>query len=450
MFKKILVANRAEVAIRVMRACREMGIRTVAVYSEADRDCLHRRYADEDLCIGPAPSESSYLNIPSIISAAEVTDADAIHPGYGFLAENAHFAEVCESCKVAFIGPRPQAIEALGNKVSARKKVKALGLPVVPGSDDVVKDSGEALRVASEIGYPLIIKAQSGGGGRGMKVAHNDNRLVSAFSIAQAEAGLSSGDNSLYLEKYIEGARHIEFQIMADNYGRIIHLGERDCSIQRRYQKLVEESPSPGLDPKLRKQMARAALKIASAYEYNNIGTVEFLLDPEENFYFLEVNTRVQVEHPVTEARCGIDIIKEQIRLASGEKLRFSQRDIVMKGAAIECRIYAEDISRNFMPEPGKIVNLYLPGGFGIRVDSHVYQDYIMPPYYDSLVAKLIAYGNDRSEAIARMKRALEELVIDGIKTTAPFCLELLSDPNFKRGRLPRDLFKTFALPSTS
>ncbi len=436
MFQKILIANRGEIALRIIRACKEMGISTVAVYSEADRDSLHVRYADEDICIGPPPSAESYLRIPNIISAAEITDVEAIHPGYGFLSENSHFAEVCESCKIKFIGTPPNIMKLMGDKTLAKKKMKEAGIAVIPGSEGPVKNKEEALKIAREIQYPVIIKAAAGGGGRGMKIAHNDVRLVNAFFVAQAEAEAAFGDPRLYIEKYIEQPRHIEFQILADEYGNIIHLGERDCTIQRRHQKLIEESPAPNVDRKLRRRMADTAIRGAGAVDYIGVGTIEFLVDRDEKFYFMEMNTRLQVEHPVTEMVTSIDIVKEQIRIASGMKLQHRQEDIQIRGSAIECRINAEDAENGFTPCAGKISAHNVPGGPGIRVDTHIYSEYVISPYYDSLIAKLIAFGENRSETIARMRRALEEYVIEGVKTTIPAHRHIFNSPLFVSGTL--------------
>ena len=436
MFSKILIANRGEIALRVIRACRELGIPTVAVYSEADRDSLHVRFADEAVCIGPAPSQDSYLNIPAIISAAEVMDVEAIHPGYGFLAENAHFAEICESCNITFIGPKSQTIRVMGDKVVAKETMVKNKVSVTPGGDGVIESKEEALEVAKEIKYPVIIKAAAGGGGKGMRVCHNDITLVSSFTIAQNEAEANFGNPDVYIEKYIERPRHIEFQIMADQFGNVVHLGERDCSIQRRHQKLLEEAPSPALNEDLRQKMGETAVRAAQAVNYKGAGTVEFLLDSNDEFYFMEMNTRVQVEHPVTEMVTGIDIIKEQIRIAAGEKLSFKQEDIVIRGVAIECRINAEDPKNNFIPSPGMIEELNIPGGFGVRIDTHIYQGYQISPYYDSLVAKLIVHANTRMEAIYRMNRALEEFYIGPIKTTIGLHIEILKDPRFLKGKV--------------
>ena len=435
MFSKILIANRGEIALRIIRACRELGIGTVAVYSEADVNSLHVRFADESICIGPPPSSSSYLSIPNIISAAEVMDVEAIHPGYGFLAENAHFAEVCESCGIRFIGPTPENIRSMGDKIEARKLMRKAGLPVIPGSEGVVRNKEEALSIAKKIGYPVMIKAAAGGGGKGMRIAHNDVSLAGAFLTARAEAEASFGNPELYIEKCIQDPRHIEFQILADKFGKIIHLGERECTIQRRYQKLIEESPSSAVDKKLRKRMGDSALRAAKTIKYMNAGTVEFLLDREGHFYFMEMNTRIQVEHSVTEMVTGIDLVKEQIRLAQGDKLRYHQDRIKLNGWAIECRINAEDPENDFLPTPGEINTCQFPGGPGIRVDSHIYPSYYIPPFYDSLLAKLITHGADREEAIARMQRALAEFEISGVKTTIPFHSAVLNNPLFIRGK---------------
>ena len=435
MFQKILVANRGEIALRIIRTCKEMGIATVAVYSEADTDSLHVRYADEDICIGPPPSSESYLHIAGIISAAEITDVEAIHPGYGFLSENPHFAEVCESCGIKFIGTPPEIMKQMGDKTLAKKKMKEVGIPVIPGSEGIVKDRDEALKIARKLQYPVIVKAAAGGGGRGMKVAHNDVRLANAFLIAQSEAEASFGDSRLYMEKYIERPRHIEFQILGDEYGNIVHLGERDCTIQRRHQKLIEESPAPNIDEKLRQRMAEAAIRGAKAINYVGAGTIEFLVDKDGDFYFVEMNTRLQVEHPVTEMVTSIDIVKEQIRIAAGEKLRHLQKDISIHGSAIECRVNAEDAKNGFTPCSGKILVHNVPGGLGIRVDTHVYSEYTIPPYYDSLIAKVIACGENRPETIARMRRALEEYVIEGVKTTIDLHRDIFNSPLFANGR---------------
>ena len=434
MFSKILIANRGEIALRIIRACRELGIRTVAVYSEADRNSMHVRFADEAICIGSAQSSKSYLNIPAIISAAEITDVEAIHPGYGFLAENSHFAEICASCHIKFIGPTPENMRLMGDKMMARSTMQKLGLPIVPGSSGAIKSKEEALKVAQRIGYPVIIKAAAGGGGKGMRICHNDIKLASSFMTAQAEAEANFGNAAVYIERYIDKPRHIEIQVLADQFGHVVYLGERDCSIQRRHQKLLEESPSPVVDSKMRKRIGELAVKACKSVNYQNAGTIEFLLDSHGNFYFMEMNTRIQVEHPVTEAVTGIDLIKEQLRIASGEKLDLRQEDIKFSGAAIECRINAEDYENNFMPCPGKIDILNLPGGPGVRVDTHIYQGYEIPPFYDSMVAKLIVHGKDRKEAIKIMQRALNEFSIGPIKTTIPFHIRLLENPLFIKG----------------
>jgi len=434
LFSKILIANRGEIALRIIRACRELGIRTVAVFSEADRNSQHVRFADEALCIGPAQSSKSYLNIPSIISAAEITDVEAIHPGYGFLAENSHFAEICESCHIKFIGPTPENIRMMGDKMNARTTMHKVGLPIVPGSPEIVKSKEDAIKIAQKIKYPVIIKAASGGGGKGMRICHNDVTLASSFMTAQAEAEANFGNPNVYIEKYVEKPRHVEVQILADKYGHIVHLGERDCSLQRRHQKLLEESPSPIINEKLRRRIGEAAVKAAKAVNYVNAGTIEFLVDKNSNFYFMEMNTRIQVEHPVTEAVTGIDLIKQQLLIASGEKLSFKQEDIHFRGAAIECRINAEDYENNFLPCPGKVETFHAPGGPGVRLDSHVYQGYVIPSYYDSLIAKLIVYGKNRQEAVRIMQRALGEFDIGPIKTTIPFHQKVLENPQFLKG----------------
>ncbi len=450
MFSKILIANRGEIALRIIRACRELNIKTVAVYSEVDRDSSHVRFADEAVCIGPAPSADSYLNIPAIISAAEVTDVEAIHPGYGFLAENAHFAEICQSCNINFIGPTPQAIRAMGDKVIAKQTMRKIGVPLTPGGKGVVKTKEEALDIAKKIRYPVIIKASAGGGGKGMRVCHNDVTLVSSFTMAQKEAEANFGNPDVYIEKYLQDPRHIEFQIMADHYGNIIHLGERDCSIQRRHQKLLEEAPSPALDSKLRKRMGDAAVRAAKSVNYRNVGTIEFLLDSHGEFYFMEMNTRIQVEHPVTEMVTGIDIVKEQLKIAAGEKLKIKQDDVKIHGAAIECRINAEDPDNGFIPSPGKIEQLNLPGGPGVRVDTHIYTGYKIPPNYDSMVAKLITFGKNRREAISIMSRALEEFYISPIKTTIGLHSKILNHPLFLEGRVTTHFLEKIIKPEGS
>ena len=434
MFSKILIANRGEIALRIIRACKEMGIKTVAVYSQADADSLHVRNADTAICIGPAAPGASYLLIDRILSVAAICDVDAIHPGYGFLAENAYFAEACRKHKITFIGPTPEAMRALGDKNTARDTMKRAGVPTTPGSDGLILSESDALKTAHTLGYPVIIKASAGGGGRGMRIAHTDASLIQSYHAAKSEAEIAFGDGALYMEKYLVNPRHIEFQIIADNYGNVVHLGERDCSIQRRQQKLLEESPSPSLNPKLRERMGAAAVKAAKAANYSNVGTIEFLLTDKEEFYFMEMNTRVQVEHPVTEQVTGVDIIKEQIRVAAGEKLSFRQKDIKVTGHAIECRINAENPARNFAPCPG-LVKLFVPaGGPGVRVDTHVYTGYRIPPYYDSMIAKLIVVGADREQALARCRRALDEFIVEGVSTTIPFSQLIMSNKDFIAG----------------
>jgi acetyl-CoA carboxylase, biotin carboxylase subunit len=437
MFEKILVANRGEIAVRIIRACKELNVRTVAVYSEPDANSMHVQMADEAICIGKGPSSESYLRIDRLISAAEIADVDAIHPGYGFLSENAHFADVCESCNIRFIGPSSRAMNALEDKAVSRNLAKKAGVPTPPGSEGLVINEQEALIVAKRIGYPVMIKAIAGGGGRGMRVAHNDISLVKGYHTARNEAEKAFGNSGVYIEKFIENPHHIEFQILGDNRGHIIHLNERDCSIQRRNQKIIEETPSPLIEHKfkdLRKKMGKAAVRIAETANYTNAGTVEFIVDDKGNFYFLEVNKRIQVEHPITEEVTGIDLVKYQIMIAMGEPLRHSQSDIQIKGSAIECRINAEDPFDDFRPCPGRIEMYYAPGGRGVRVDSHAYAGYSIPPHYDSMIGKLITYGKDRREAMDLMSRALSEYMITGIKTTIPFEQAILQDPNFRRG----------------
>jgi len=435
MFDKLLVANRGEIAVRVIRACRELGIKTVAVYSEADRNALHVNMADEAFCIGPPPAAKSYLNITGIISVAEVTGADAIHPGYGFLAENAAFAEVCESCGITFVGPPVAALETMGAKARAREAVAAAGVPVVPGSGGVVT-AKEAVEIAEEIGYPVLIKASAGGGGRGMRTAHHREDLLQALQTAQAEAQAAFGNPDVYIEKYIEEPRHIEVQVLGDRYGKIVYLGERDCSVQRRNQKLLEEAPSPAVTPALRQQLGEAAVRAARAVGYYNAGTVEFLLDRKNNFYFIEMNARIQVEHPVTEMVTGLDLVKEQIRIAAGEPVALNQEEVTINGWAIECRINAEDAWRDFAPCPGRVTAYLPPGGPGVRVDSALYPGYEVTSYYDSLLAKLIVWGKDRREAIARMERALGEFIIEGVTTTIPFHQRVVNNAFFRRGEV--------------
>ncbi len=435
MFKKILIANRGEIALRVICACRELGIKTVAVYSEADENSLHVRFADEDVCIGPARSADSYLSVPAVLSAAEITGADAIHPGYGFLSESAYLAEVCEACHIRFIGPAPNVIRLLGDKARARRAMKKAGIPILPGSDGPVDSEEKAQKIAKDLGYPVIIKAVAGGGGRGMRVIRAPNELAKALKTAQREAEAAFGVGDVYIEKYVERPRHVEFQVLGDQHGAVVHLGERECSIQRRHQKLLEEAPSVAVTEKMRRKLGGAVVDAARAVQYTNAGTFEFLLDDKGNFYFLEVNTRVQVEHPVTEMITGVDIVKEQIRIAAGERLSFKQGDVTFTGHAIECRINAEDPD-TFAPSPGVIHAFSVPGGPGVRVDTFAHSECTIPPYYDSLIAKIIAHGRDRQEAIARMRRTLEMTVIEGIKTSIPLHLRILSDPDFVAGRL--------------
>jgi len=441
MIEKVLIANRGEIALRVIRACREMGIMTVAVYSQADSESLHVKLADEAYCIGPPQSGRSYLHIPALISTAVVTGADAIHPGYGFLSENSNFAEICATHRIKFIGPSVNAIESMGDKASAREAMRAAGVPVVPGSHGLITDESEAARLAKEIGFPVIIKATAGGGGRGMRVANDPNQLLTALASARSEASAAFGDGGVYIEKYLKPIRHVEIQVMADQHGNVIHLGERDCSVQRRHQKLIEESPSPALTPELRAKMGEAAVNAAKNIGYEGAGTVEFIFANGE-FYFMEMNTRIQVEHPVTEFITGTDLIKEQIRVASGEKLSWTQEQIEFRGHAIECRINAEDPDRNFMPSPGRIDAYIAPGGPGVRIDSHCYPGYVIPQFYDSLVSKLIVWGSDRAEAIARMQRALDEYAITGIKTTIPFHQRVLAHPVFQSGEVSTDFIE--------
>lgn len=445
MFSKILIANRGEIALRIIRACKELRISTVAVYSEADKDSLHVRFADEAVCIGKASSAESYLSIQSIISAAEITDVDAIHPGYGFLSENARFAEICELCKIEFIGPTPQTIRLMGDKITAKETARKAGVPLTPGGKGIVKTVEEALVIAKQIKYPVIIKATAGGGGKGMRVCHNDITLRSSFKLAQTEAEANFKNPDVYIEKYIEDPRHVEFQILADYHGNVIHLGERDCSVQRRHQKLIEESPSPALSEKLRKKMGEAAVKAAKAANYRGVGTVEFLLDKNNDFFFMEMNTRIQVEHPVTEMVTGLDLIKEQIRVACGEKLTLKQEDVKLQGHAIECRINAEDSANNFMPCPGKIEQLNLPGGLGVRVDTHIYSGYKISPYYDSMVAKLIVHGRNRAEALSIMRRALDEFYVAPIKTTIPIHIQILNHRDFVKGNISTHFIEKMA-----
>ena len=444
MFEKILIANRGEIAVRIIRACREMGIKTVAVYSEADRDSLHTLLADEAICIGPAPSGQSYLNMERILAATVAMKAEAIHPGFGFLSENARFADLCEKCKIAFIGPSASIINRMGNKSEARKTMMEAGVPVVPGGKEPVHKSEEALVLAKKIGFPVMIKASSGGGGKGMRISYGEEDFEGNFQNAQMESIKGFSDDTMYLEKYIEKPRHIEFQIMADKYGNVVHLGERDCSIKRRHQKVLEESPSVAISSELRTKMGETAVRAAKAVGYENAGTIEFLLDKDKNFYFMEMNTRIQVEHPVTELVSGLDLIKEQIRVAAGEPLSVSQSEIQIQGHAIECRINAENPVRNFMPCPGKITNVHVPGGNGIRVDTHIYNDYKVPANYDSMLMKLIVHGKDRDEAIAKMRSALGELIIEGIDTNLDFQFEILCHPAYEDGDTDTHFIQTY------
>jgi acetyl-CoA carboxylase biotin carboxylase subunit len=434
-FKKILVANRGEIALRVIWACKELGVKTVAVYSEADRDSLHVRFADQAICIGPPRNIESYLNIPAIISAAEVTGAEAIHPGYGFLSESGYMAEICEACNIRFIGPGPQAIRLMGDKSRAKKAMTKAGVPVIPGSQGVLEDEEKVERTAKDIGFPVILKASAGGGGRGMRIVRQASELTQAFRAAQSEAAAAFGVPDVYMEKYVENPRHIEIQVMADAKGNVVHLGERECSIQRRHQKLIEEAPSPVMTERLRRRMGRAAVDAAAAVDYVSAGTIEFLVDADDNYYFMEMNTRIQVEHGVTELVTGVDLVKEQILVAAGERLSFSQRDVAFKGHAIECRINAED-PETFVPSPGVIRYFHVPGGPGVRVDTFAHDGCSISPYYDSLVAKVMSWGRDRAEAIARMRRCLDGMIVDGIKTTIPLHRLLMDDPEFQAGKL--------------
>jgi len=433
-FNKVLIANRGEIAVRIIRACREMGIATVAVYSEADRDALHTQLADEAVCIGPAPAKDSYLKIQNILSACVLTGAEAIHPGFGFLSENSRFAKMCKECNIVFIGPSPECIDKMGNKSNARDLMISAGVPVVPGSEGAIKNETQLIQTASEIGYPVMVKASAGGGGRGIRIVYEQERLVKDYESAKAESKAAFGDDTIYMEKFIEKPRHVEIQILGDKHGNVVYLGERDCSIQRRNQKVLEEAPCPVMTEKLRKQMGDTAVRAAKAVNYDNAGTIEFLLDKSGHFYFMEMNTRIQVEHPVTEMITGIDLIKEQIKIAAGEELQFTQSDIKLEGHAIECRINAENTEKGFMPSPGKIERLILPGGFNVRVDSAVYQGYVIPPNYDSMIAKLIVHGKDREEAIMKMRRALYEFIIEGVHTNIDFQLQILNDDDFVKG----------------
>jgi len=442
MFRKILIANRGEIALRIIQACRELGVKTVAVYSTADRDSLHVTYADEDVCIGPPPSIESYLNVSSVISAAEITGAEAVHPGYGFLAENASFAEALEECRIGWIGPLPQSIRLMGDKSQARQTAIEAGVPVVPGSTEPITAVADAKRVAAEVGYPVILKASAGGGGRGMRIVQDESQLASQLETASEEAHRAFGDGSIYLEKYLVEPRHIEFQVLGDRFGRVVQVGERECSIQRRHQKLVEEAPSPALSPDLRKQMGGAAVRLAEYVGYQNAGTVEFLLDRDDSFYFMEMNTRIQVEHPVTEMVTGLDLIKQQLKIAAGEPLEIGD-DLRLRGHAIECRINAEH-PETFTPSPGRITTFHPPGGPGVRVDTHAYEDYVVPAYYDSLIAKLIVHGADREEALLRMERALDFFVIEGVHTSIELQREIIQHPRFRAGQFSTRFMERF------
>jgi acetyl-CoA carboxylase biotin carboxylase subunit len=443
-FSKILIANRGEIALRILRTCEELGIATVAVHSTVDRHALHVQLADEAVCIGDPPSSKSYLNIPNIIAAALTRNASAIHPGYGFLAENARFAEICADHQIVFVGPSPESIRAMGDKSTAKATVKRVQVPTIPGSDGLVQDEQAAIVLAQAIGYPLMIKATAGGGGRGMRLVREPDELVKSFLAAQGEADAAFGNPGLYMERFVECPRHIEVQILADSYGNVVHLGERDCSIQRRHQKLLEESPSPALSPELRETMGAAAVRVAKSIQYVGAGTIEFLLDQQGNFYFMEMNTRIQVEHPVTEMVTGLDLIAEQIRIAQGERLSFTQEQVQLRGHAIECRVNAEDPDHNFRPNPGRISGYLPPGGNGVRIDSHVYTDYEIPPYYDSLIGKLIVWGHDRPAAIRRMRRALREFAITGLPTTIGFHQRILESPEFLEGRVYTNFVEQF------
>jgi acetyl-CoA carboxylase biotin carboxylase subunit len=446
MFKKILIANRGEIALRVLWACKELGANTVAVYSEADADSLHVRFADEAVCIGPPRNIDSYLNIPAIISAAEITGADAIHPGYGFLSESAYLAEICEACNLKFIGPGPQAIRLMGDKSRAKKAMMKAGVPVVPGSNGVVEDEEKAVRIARDVGFPVILKASAGGGGRGMRIVRSAADLAQAFRAAQAEAQAAFGVPDVYIERYVEGPRHVEVQVMADSKGNVVHLGERECSIQRRHQKIIEESPSPVVGPRLRKRIGKTAVEAAAAVQYVNAGTIEFLLDQDGGFYFMEMNTRIQVEHGVTELVTGRDLVKEQIRVAAGEPLSFSQKEIRFEGHALECRINAED-PVTFVPSPGTIQHFYQPGGPGVRLDTFAHEGCDIPPYYDSLIGKLMTHGRDRAEAIARMRRCLDMTIVEGIKTNIALHRRILADPDFVEGRFDTRFMDRYLAP---
>ena len=440
---KILIANRGEIAVRIIRACKEMNIKTVAVYSEADKYSLHAKLADEAICIGPAQSNKSYLNIKNLIEAANITGSDSIHPGFGFLSENSKFAQICEESNIKFIGPKSDVIDLLGNKSNSKKLMQQAGVPVIPGSKGSIKNIKEAKQICEDIGYPIMLKAAAGGGGKGIRVVNPEDELEQSYNIVKQEARNAFSNDEIYIEKFIENPRHVEIQILADEHGNIVHLGERDCTIQRNHQKMIEETPSTAIDDKLRNKMGAAAVKAAKIAGYTSCGTVEFLVDGDRNFYFMEMNTRIQVEHPITEMRTGIDIVKEQIRIAAGEELKFKQKDIKFEGHSIECRINAENPSKNFMPCPGKIEDIHLPGGNGIRVDTAIYNGYVIPPYYDSMIAKIIVHGATRNEAISKMKRSLEELVIDGPDTNRDFLFEIIKNLNFIRGRFDTSFIET-------
>ena len=450
MFSKVLVANRGEIAVRIIRACKELGIGTVAIYSEADEMALHVRLADEAVCVGPASSARSYLNVPNIISAALLTGAEAIHPGYGYLAERARFAEICEDHGLVFIGPKPATIDRMGDKAAARSTMQAAGVPVIAGSDGPVESDGEAIEIATEIGYPIIVKASAGGGGKGMRVVRSQDELIRALNLARAEADAAFGSSEVYIEKFVQRPRHVEIQIVADNYGNIIHLGERECSLQRRQQKVLEEAPCIAITPRMREAMGQAAVAGAKAVDYVSIGTVEFLVDESGRFFFMEMNTRIQVEHPVTEMVTGIDLVKEQLRIAAGKELAYKQEDVTLRGHAIECRINAEDAAAGFVPSPGTISAYHVPGGMGIRVDSSLYTGWEVSPFYDPMIAKVVAWGRNREEAVARMQVALDEMVIEGIKTSIPFHLELLRDTGFQEGNIHTKYIEETFMPNLS
>ena len=445
---KILIANRGEIAVRIIRACKEMNIKTVAVYSEADKDALHTRLADEAICIGPANSSKSYLNFKNIIEAANITGADCIHPGFGFLSENSRFAQICEESNIKFIGPSYKVIELMGNKSNAKELMKSVGVPIVPGSDGTVKNAEDAIKIAEKIGYPVMLKAVAGGGGKGIRVVNSQSELITSYNLVKQEAKISFNNDEIYMEKFIQNPRHVEIQILADEHGNVIHLGERDCSIQRKNQKILEETPSTAIDDKLRNKMGESAIKAAKASGYSSCGTIEFLVDKDKNFYFMEMNTRIQVEHPITEMRTGIDIVKQQIKIAAGEELKIKQKNVEFRGHSIECRINAENPNKKFMPCPGTITGLNLPGGNGVRVDTAIYEGYTIPPNYDSMIAKIITHGDTRNEAISKMKRALEETVIEGVETNIDFLFEIITNPNFIRGNFDTSFIEKEILES--